>query len=102
MNKISLILLFFAAILIGSAVKTTAASGAGGNEIKIEAVANSPAFPGARARFASLKDGDVLKDPNVSVVVDVENFELGVADRYRKGEGDNEFRSGTACPYNTG
>jgi hypothetical protein len=78
MNKISLILLFFAAILIGSAVKTSAASGAGGDEVKIEAVANSPAFPGAKARFSSLKDGDLLKGPDVSVVVDVENFELGV------------------------
>jgi len=48
------------------------------NEVKIEAVANSPAFPGAKARFSSLKDGDLLEDPNVSVVVDVENFELGV------------------------
>ncbi|MGH7892180.1 MAG: hypothetical protein ACREN0_07925, partial [Thermodesulfobacteriota bacterium] len=48
------------------------------NEVKIEAVANSPAFPGAEARFSSLKDGDLLEDPNVSVVVDVENFELGV------------------------
>lgn len=78
MNKISLLLLFFAAILIGSAAGTNAAPGAGDNEIKIEAVPNSPAFPGAKTRFASLKDGDVLKDPNVSVVVDVENYVLGV------------------------
>lgn len=48
------------------------------NEIKIEAVPNSPEFPGAKARFSSLKDGDLLEDPDVSVVVDVENFELGV------------------------
>ena len=48
------------------------------NEVKIEPVANSPVFPGAKARFSSLKDGDVLEDPHVSVVVDVENFELGV------------------------
>lgn len=47
------------------------------NEVKIEAVPNSPEFPGAKARFSSLKDGDLLEDPNVSVVVDVENFELG-------------------------
>ena len=78
MRKFSLILLFFAAILIGSAAGATAATAAGGDEVKIEAVANSPAFPGAKARFASLKDGDVLKDPDVSVVVDVDNYELGV------------------------
>ncbi|HSC35855.1 MAG TPA: hypothetical protein VLG45_11320 [Thermodesulfobacteriota bacterium] len=47
------------------------------NEVKIEAVPNSPEFPGAKARFSSLKDGDLLEDPYVSVVVDVENFELG-------------------------
>jgi len=38
----------------------------------------SPAFPGAKARFTSLKDGDVLEDSNLSVMVDVENYELGI------------------------
>lgn len=38
----------------------------------------SPAFPGAKASFSSLKDGDVLDDNNVSVVIDVENYELGI------------------------
>jgi hypothetical protein len=38
----------------------------------------SPAFPGAKARFMSLNDGDVLEDSNLSVVVDVENYELGI------------------------
>jgi len=46
--------------------------------VTIEAGERSPAFPGAKARFASLKDGDVLENPDVSVVVDVENYELGV------------------------
>lgn len=47
-------------------------------EIKIEAGERSPAFPGAKTRFASLNDGDVLDNPEVSVIVDVENYELGV------------------------
>lgn len=38
----------------------------------------SPGFPGAKARFMSLNDGDVLEDSNLSVVVDVENYELGI------------------------
>jgi len=38
----------------------------------------SPGFPGAKARFSSLKDGDVLDDSNVSVVVDVENYKLAI------------------------
>jgi len=38
----------------------------------------SPGFPGAKARFSSLKDGDVLNDSNVSVVVDVENYKLAI------------------------
>ena len=46
--------------------------------VKIEIGDRSPAFPGAKTRFASLKDGDVLEDLNVSVVVEVENYELGV------------------------
>jgi hypothetical protein len=47
-------------------------------EVNIVPVPNSPAIPGAKARISSLKDGDLLEDPDVSVVVDVENFELGV------------------------
>lgn len=50
----------------------------GSPEVNIEVGERSPAFPGARARFTSLKDGEVLEDANVSVVVDVENYELGV------------------------
>jgi hypothetical protein len=38
----------------------------------------SPEFPGAKARFSSLNDGDVLEDSNLSVVVDVENYDLGI------------------------
>ena len=44
----------------------------------IEVGERSPAFPGAKARFSNIKDGDVLEDKNVSVVVDVENYELGI------------------------
>lgn len=46
--------------------------------VKIETGDRSPAFPGAKTRFASLKDGDLLEDNNVSVVVEVENYVLGV------------------------
>lgn len=78
MNKIPLILMFLAAAFIGSTAATIAATGTSDNEVKIEPVPNSPAFPGAKARFASLKDGDVIENADVSVVVDVENYELGV------------------------
>jgi hypothetical protein len=47
-------------------------------KVTIEVGERSPAFPGAKARFTSLEDGDVLDDNNVSVVVDVENYELGI------------------------
>ena len=47
-------------------------------EVSIVVGERSPAFPGAKARFSSLKDGDVLEDNQVSVVVDVENYELGI------------------------
>lgn len=47
-------------------------------EVTIKVGDRSPAFPGATARFSSLKDGDILDDSNVSVVVDVENYELGI------------------------
>jgi hypothetical protein len=47
-------------------------------KVTIEVGERSPAFPGAKARFTSLEDGDVLDDNNVSVVVDVQNYELGV------------------------
>ena len=49
-----------------------------GHDVQIEIGDRSPAFPGAKTRFASLKDGDVLDNNNVSVVVEVENYELGV------------------------
>lgn len=38
----------------------------------------SPAIEGASASFASPEDSVVVDDPNVSVVVNVENFEAGV------------------------
>ncbi len=47
-------------------------------KVIIEAGERSPAFPGAKALFANIKDGDVLEDNNVSVVVDVQNYELGI------------------------
>lgn len=47
-------------------------------KVTIEVGERSPAFPGAKARFTSLEDGDVLDDNNVSVVVEVENYELGI------------------------
>lgn len=47
-------------------------------EVSIMVGERSPAFPGAKARFSSLKDGDVLDDSNISVVVDVDNYELGI------------------------
>ena len=47
-------------------------------KVTIEVGERSPAFPGAKARFTSLEEGDVLDDNNVSVVVDVENYELGI------------------------
>ena len=47
-------------------------------KVAIEVGERSPAFPGAKARFTSLEDGDVLDDNNVSVVVEVENYELGI------------------------
>ncbi len=47
-------------------------------KVTIEVGERAPAFPGAKARFTSLEDGDVLDDNNVSVVVEVENYELGI------------------------
>jgi len=78
MNRIPLILMFIAVVLTGSAAATIVLAAASENEVKIEPVPDSPAFPGAKVRFASLEDGDVLENPDVSVVVDVENYELGV------------------------
>jgi hypothetical protein len=75
MRKIS-ILIFTAFLAVSAAA--VAAAGTPESEVKIEPVPGSPAIPGAKARFSSLKDGDLLEDPDVSVVVDVENFELGV------------------------
>lgn len=51
---------------------------AGETGIKIEAAENSPPFPGAKTRVSNFEDGSLLDDANLSVVVDVENFELGV------------------------
>ncbi len=48
------------------------------SNVKIEVGKRSPAFPGAKAHFINLKDGDVLENNNVSVVVNVENYELGI------------------------
>ena len=70
--------MFFAVTLIGSAPAAIRTAGAAESEVKIAPVPNSPPFPGAEARFASIKDGEVLENPDVSVVVDVENYELGV------------------------
>lgn len=47
-------------------------------QIKIELGERSPAFPGAKAEFSNLKDGEGLEDNNLSVIVDVENYELGI------------------------
>lgn len=46
--------------------------------VVIEVGQRSPSFPGAKTRFTSITDGDVLQDKEVSVVVEVENYELGV------------------------
>lgn len=48
------------------------------SKVSIEIGERSPGFPGAKARFSSLKDGDVLDDNDVSVVIDVQNYELGI------------------------
>ena len=46
--------------------------------VNIEPGERSPGFPGATARFAGIADGNVLEDNKVSVVVEVQNYELGV------------------------
>ncbi|MEM7007544.1 MAG: hypothetical protein AAF462_00245 [Thermodesulfobacteriota bacterium] len=48
-------------------------------EASVEIVAGkrSPGFSGAKARFTNLTDGEVLKSNELSVVVDVENYQLG-------------------------
>ncbi|GJM16933.1 MAG: hypothetical protein DHS20C13_22600 [Thermodesulfobacteriota bacterium] len=46
--------------------------------VRIVVGERSPGFPGAKAHFSNLKDGDVLEDSKLSVVVDVENYELGI------------------------
>ena len=47
---------------------------------KVEIIAGerSPAFPDAKTRFNNINNGDVLEDSNVSVTVDVWNYELGI------------------------
>lgn len=77
MNRFPLVLMFFAAILMGSAAAAVSTAEASENEILIVPVPNSPAFPGAKTRLSSPKEGEVIENP-VSVVVDVENYELGV------------------------
>ena len=47
-------------------------------EVVITVGERSPGFTGAKASFSNLKDGDVLEEQNVSVIVDVENYELGI------------------------
>lgn len=63
---------------IDQKTESTAETASEQTEVTIEVGDRSPAFPGAKARFSSLKDEDVLDDSNVSVVVDVENYELGI------------------------
>ena len=46
--------------------------------VTIEAWDNSPPFEGAKTRISNFEDGSVLDDAKVSVIVDVENYELGV------------------------
>lgn len=46
--------------------------------VTIEAWDNSPPFEGAKTRVSNFEDGSVLDDAKVAVIVDVENFELGV------------------------
>ena len=46
--------------------------------VTIEAWDNSPPFEGAKTRVSNFEDGSVLDDAKVSVIVDVENYELGV------------------------
>ncbi|HML94927.1 MAG TPA: hypothetical protein PKC29_05815 [Thermodesulfobacteriota bacterium] len=50
----------------------------GAQGVTIEAWDNSPSFEGASTRVSNFEDGSVLDDAKVSVIVDVENFELGV------------------------
>jgi hypothetical protein len=46
--------------------------------VTIEAWDNSTPFEGAKTRVSNFEDGSVLDDAKVAVIVDVENFELGV------------------------
>ncbi len=46
--------------------------------VEITAGERSPAFPDAKTRFNNINNGDVLEDANVSVIVDVWNYELGI------------------------
>lgn len=48
------------------------------NRIKIELGERSPAFPNAKAEFLNLKDGDILDETKLSVIVDAENYEFGI------------------------
>ncbi len=46
--------------------------------VNIEIEERSPAFPEAKARFLNVQDGDTIQDDNISIVVKVDNFELGI------------------------
>ena len=48
------------------------------NQIKIEIGERSPAFPGAKTEFLNIKDGDILDEAKLSVIVDAENYEFGI------------------------
>ena len=58
--------------------EVTGAEGTTAEGVTIEVWDNSPPFEGARTRVSNFEDGSVLDDAKVSVIVDVENFELGV------------------------
>jgi hypothetical protein len=70
-----------AAGLLWAALVLAGCGGGGGTEnggVQIERGDRSPAFEGAQARFASPADSSVVDSNAVSVVVDVDNYELGV------------------------
>jgi hypothetical protein len=56
------------------------------SEVTITPGERSPAIEGAAASFSSPQDSVVVDDPNLSVVVNVENFEAGVPTRTPRAE----------------
>jgi len=67
--------------------EATGAEGTTAEGVTIEAWDNSPPFEGAKTRVSNFQDGSVLDDAKVAVIVEVENFELGVqTDTPRAGE----------------